>query len=600
MGLDRRSFLRLTAAAGAGAAASSVLSGTAFASGLGLDPGAVFQYGVASGDPLPGALVLWTRVTPTPAAAPGSGLGGPVQVAWEIATDPAMTKVVHRGRATTGPDRDHTVKVDVRGLAPSTTYWYRFLALGQVSRTGRGRTAPAAGSTPARLRFALASCSNYAAGYFSAYRHLAARDDLDLVVHVGDYLYEYGDAEFGDLRPLDPPTEVVALEDYRRRHALYKADPDLQALHASAAFVTTIDDHEVTNDSWRDGAQNHQPDTEGSYAVRKAAAFRAYLEWMPVRVTPMPSGDVQLYRSFRFGALADLVMTDLRSYRDAPATSAAGLAQPRSMLGAAQRTWLRAELARPTAWKLLGTSVQLMQVVYPPTGLLGYVPVPTGNPQLPVVEVNQDAWDGYPHEQALVTGTAAASGSDLVALTGDIHSTWAADLVTATGERAGVELVCTSVTSDNVNDILPGPYLPRHPQSRLFEGVVQQLNAPRIRLVELDSHGACVVDVTAERVQCDWYYLTTAVPGADARRDPQAGWTAAATARTQRGSRALEVLPAASPVVDDGAHAGRTRGAAAVGRLRARARPGRPAPRRRRRSRSAPATTGRPRPAPGA
>ncbi|HWG94358.1 MAG TPA: alkaline phosphatase D family protein, partial [Mycobacteriales bacterium] len=502
MGLDRRSFLRLTAAAGAGAAASQVLTGAAFAEGLGLDPRAVFQYGVASGDPLPDGLLLWTRVTPTPRSAPGSGRGGRVPVEWEVATDPAMRAVVQRGRTTTDAGVDHTVKVDVRGLAPATTYWYRFRALGQVSRTGRGRTAPAVDSAPARLRFALASCSNYAAGYFTAYRHLAARDDLDLVVHVGDYLYEYGDGEYGGLRPLDPAGETVRLEDYRRRHALYKADPDLQALHASAAFVTTIDDHEVTNDSWSGGAQNHD-DAEGSYAVRKSAAFRAYLEWMPVRVTPLPGGDVQLYRSFRFGTLADLVMTDLRSFRDAPAQTAAELAVPRSMLGAAQKQWLVGELSRPSQWKLLGTSVQLMTVNYPvapETRALGYleVPTPPGSP-VPSVGRNQDAWDGYPYEQAEVLAVAASAPADLVALTGDIHSTWAASLHVPAGvpgvpagTRAGVELVTTSVTSDNVNDILGGPYLARHPVSQAFEGFIKQLNAPRIPLVELDSHGACV------------------------------------------------------------------------------------------------------------
>ncbi|MDP3711499.1 MAG: alkaline phosphatase D family protein [Mycobacteriales bacterium] len=539
MTLDRRSFLKLAAVASAGVAGGSALQGTAFASTLGLDPDGVFQYGVASGDPLPGRLIIWTRVTPVPSASPGSGVGDATPVRWVVATDPRLKKAVASGSVNTSAASDHTVKVDVGGLEPATTYWYGFVAKGQISPVGRGRTAPAAGSTPERLRFGLASCSNYAAGFFAPYRFLAARNDLDFILHVGDYIYEYGDGQFGATRPLDPPTEIVELEDYRRRHALYKADSDLRAAHAAHTWITTIDDHEITNDTWRDGAQNHQPATEGSFSERRSVAFQAYLEWMPIRVTPVGAGGVELYRSFRFGTLADLVMLDLRSYRDAPATTAAQLGDPaRTLLGARQKQWLQGELATPTQWKLLGNSVQLMTVNYPPTGLLG-------NLLVGPVERNQDAWDGYPFDQAAVLGQAATSGYDLVALTGDIHTTWAANLRSPSGAAAGVEFVCTSVTSDNVNELLG--QAPRNATSQGFEGILKTINAPRIPLVELDSHGVSVVEVTAARVQCDWWYVSD-------RTDPAASMTPGFSAQSVRGSRTVTPLApgfAPMPLADD-------------------------------------------------
>lgn len=548
MPLDRRAFLKLAAVTSTGVAGGVPLQGAAFASTLGLDPGALFQYGVASGDPLPGRLMLWTRVTPDPTASPGSGRGRATSVRWVVATDPRLKKVVASGSATTSSGTDHTVKIDVGGLEPATTYWYAFVAGGEISPVGRGRTAPAADSAPDRLRFGLASCSNYAAGFFAPYRFLAERNDLDFVLHVGDYIYEYGDGHFGATRPLDPPTEVVRLEDYRRRHALYKADPDLQAAHASHTWITTIDDHEITNDAWRDGAQNHQPGTEGPFTQRRSVAFQAYLEWMPIRVAPAPGGEVELYRSFRFGTLADLVMLDLRTFRDEQATSAAQLADPsRTILGGKQKQWLQGELATPTQWKLLGNSVQLMTVNYPPTGLLG-------NVRVGPVERNQDAWDGYPFDQGAVLAQAAASDYDLVALTGDIHTTWAASLRAPGDVPAGVEFVCTSVTSDNVNEILGQP--PGNSTSRGFEAVVKQINAPRIPLVELDSHGVSIVEVTAARVQCDWWFVSD-------RTDPKATMTPTFSAQSARGSRTVTPLApsfAPVPLADDVAaakHAGK-------------------------------------------
>jgi alkaline phosphatase D len=538
MTLDRRSFLKLSAV-GAGAAAGLHLGGPAFSAALGLDPAAVFQYGVASGDPLPDALVIWTRLTPDPTATPGSGLGAGTPVTWRVATDAGFTDVVQTGVVVTDPASDHTVKVDVTGLAPATRYWYDFAALGQTSTIGRATTAPAADATPSRLRFGLVSCSNYAAGYFGGYRYLAGRGDLDFVLHVGDYIYEYGDAQYGAFRPLDPPTEIVSLSDYRRRHALHKADPDLAALHAATAWITTIDDHEITNDAYRDGAQNHTPATEGDYATRRAAALRAYLEWMPIRVEPDPvTGEVVLYRTLRFGTLADLVVLDLRSYRDRqlqqPEPYANAGDPARTILGTEERAFLEAELDRaaPVAWKLVGNSVQIMRVNYPQA----FYPVAPG------VTRNVDAWDGYLVDRARVLAKVGENGAryDAVFLTGDIHSTWAADLPAVDGGASvATEFVCPSITSDNLNEILGLP--PRSPVSLGFEAAIRALS-PDVRLLEFDSHGASVVDVTAQRVQCDWFYVSD-------RQDPAATFTPAFSAQTLHSSKVVTpVAPLYAPV----------------------------------------------------
>ncbi|NUP25647.1 MAG: alkaline phosphatase, partial [Nocardia sp.] len=256
--MGRRTVLR--AGAVTAAVAALPVAGVAAA-------GPVFAHGVASGDPLPDGMILWTRVTVGPDAEPGSGAGAPAAVRWEIAEDPDFTEVVAAGSRTVDAGSDHTVKVDVGGLAPAHDYFYRFRALGETSPTGRTRTAPADSAAPARLRFGVVSCANWEAGYFAAYRHLAARDDLDAVIHLGDYLYEYAagspGGRAGAVRRHEPAHEIVSLTDYRIRHAQYKTDPDLMALHARVPFVCTWDDHESANNAWSGGAENHDPATEG-------------------------------------------------------------------------------------------------------------------------------------------------------------------------------------------------------------------------------------------------------------------------------------------------------------------------------------------------
>ena len=301
--VDRRSLLKGVAAASAALAVPRLFDPAAAAAPASKG---IFGYGVASGDPTGDAVVIWTRATPPPKgkgdpiATPGSGLGAPIPVRWQVSRDSGFTRVVAHGTVMTSAASDHTVKVDVTGLDPYTRYYYRFQSLGEYSETGRTQTAgDVAGETHA-LRMALVSCSNYTGGYFNAYRTIAERDDLDFVLHVGDYIYEYGNgadrygpASLAGVRDSQPATETIDLEGYRLRHALHKADADLQAAHRQHPWITIFDDHEVANNAWAAGAGNHQG-TEGDYLARRAQAMQAYLEWMPFRLpdqsqsTPAP------------------------------------------------------------------------------------------------------------------------------------------------------------------------------------------------------------------------------------------------------------------------------------------------------------------------
>ena len=541
--LSRRRALQLGAVAGAGLAGVAVSGPAAAAPGR-----PAFGHGVASGDPLPGSVILWTRVTPTPEAVPGSGVGPVVSVTWEVATDETFRAIVGRGSARTGPDRDHTVKVDVGGLAPATAYWYRFRCQGVVSPVGRTRTTPAPGAAVSRLRMAVVSCANWQAGYFSAYRHLAARGDLDLVLHLGDYLYEYAPGEYQAravvVRPHDPPEEMTVLADYRRRHAQYKTDPDLQALHAAAPFVVTWDDHESANDSWSGGAENHTDGAEGTWLIRRGFSQQAYAEWMPVRYEP----GQPLYRRFTYGALANLSVLDLRTYRDQQAASPVDPAladDDRSITGAAQFQFLLDGLSDTSVqWKLVGNPVMITPVRFPSAlgaAQAAAVGVLVDAPAPPVrgVPYNVDQWDGYPDDQRDVVAHLRENGiDDAVFLVGDIHSGWACDLpddpatYPATGSSVGVELVCTSVTSDNLDDITNSP---PGTTSRAVEAAFKADN-PHVRYLDFDSHGFSVLEVTPQRTQMDWYVLTE-------RTDPRSAAVFSTAWEVPAGSR--RVRPAA-------------------------------------------------------
>ncbi|MER7457696.1 alkaline phosphatase D family protein [Micromonospora sp. NPDC126480] len=523
--LDRRTLLR---AAGA-SAGTAVLAGATLA-GPARGAGSAFRHGVASGDPLPDGVLLWTRITPTEEAQPGSGVGPDVTVTWQVAADPDFATVAAQGTLVTGPARDHTVKVTASGLAPATTYWFRFGHGDTWSPTGRTMTAPPSDAEIDRLRLGVVSCSNWEAGYFAAYRHLAERGDLNLVVHLGDYVYEYGTGEFaaGDtvVRPVRPAHETLTLADYRIRHGLYKSDPDLQALHAAVPWAITWDDHEVANDQWSGGAENHTPGTEGDFVDRVAAARQAYAEWMPVRT----GADGAIYRRLRFGRLADLSMLDLRTYRSQQASGLAVDDPRRTITGEAQMAWLKAGLAASDArWKLVGNPVMIsrLDVGALPAWLLGPLGTLLGIPQNGGV-LNTDQWDGYNADRNELVDHLRASGTrDVVFLTGDIHTSWANEVTTkATGgsNPAAAEFVVPSVTSDNVNDFLGLPA--GNALSALGAGLIRSTN-PHVRWTELDGHGYGVLDVTRQRCRMDWYHLADRTRASSASRWV-AGWSVTA------------------------------------------------------------------------
>ncbi|MFE4583192.1 alkaline phosphatase D family protein [Streptomyces chartreusis] len=498
------------------AAATAILAGplaAALPAGA-AESASAFLHGVASGDPLPDGVLLWTRVTPTAEAVPGSGLGPATEVEWIVARDKALTTVVAKGSVTATAASDHTVKADVRGLQPATDYWFRFSAGGTNSPVARTRTAPATYASVSGLRFGVVSCANWEAGHFSAYRHLAARGDLDAWLHLGDYIYEYGTGQYGTrdtvVRQHAPTHEILTLADYRIRHGKYKTDPDLQALHAKAPVVAMWDDHEFANSAWSGGAENHTEGAEGAWATRQPAAKQAYFEWMPVR--PAIAGTT--YRRLRFGRLVDLSLLDLRSFRSQQVSIGNGdVDDPdRTLTGRAQLDWLKAGLKSSDAtWRLVGNSVMISPLAIGslPADLLRPLAELLGLPKEGLA-VNTDQWDGYTDDRReLLTYLRSNGIRNTVFLTGDIHTAWANDIPLNAGTyplsaSAATEFVVTSVTSDNLDDILKVP-----------EGTVSAVAAPAIKAanrhvhwVDTDRHGYSVLDITAERAQMDYYVLS--------------------------------------------------------------------------------------------
>ncbi|MFG2812186.1 alkaline phosphatase D family protein [Streptomyces sp. NPDC048410] len=499
----------------------------------------VFRHGVASGDPLPDGVLLWTRVTPVPEALPGSGIGPDTEVGWTVARDKAFTDVVATGSTTATAAADHTVKADIRGLQPGTDYWFRFTSGGADSPVARTRTAPAADAAVPGLRFGVVSCANWEAGYFSPYRHLAARGDLDAWLHLGDYIYEYGTGEYGTrgtvVRPHSPTHEILTLADYRIRHATYKTDPDLQALHLAAPVVAIWDDHEFADNAWSGGAANHTEGAEGAWAARQAAAKQAYFEWMPVR--PALAGTT--YRRLRFGKLADLSLLDLRSFRSQQAATASGAVDDpdRTLTGRAQLDWLKAGLkASDTKWRLVGNSVMIspFAVGALSADLLRPLAKLLGLPQEGIA-VNTDQWDGYTDDRReLLAHLKANAIGNTVFLTGDIHMAWANDVPYDAGTyplsaSAATEFVVTSLTSDNLDDIVK---VPEGSVSAVAAPVIQAANR-HVHWVDTDRHGYGVLDITAERAQMDYYVISD-------RTNPNATSAWARSYRTRSGTQKVE------------------------------------------------------------
>ncbi|MFI2369636.1 alkaline phosphatase D family protein [Streptomyces sp. NPDC018833] len=524
-------------AAAATAVAAPVLAAQAVPA-TAADQSPSFDHGVASGDPLPDGVLLWTRLTPSADAVPGSGRGADTPVGWEVAEDRDFARVVARGSATSRAATDHTVKADVRGLRPASTYWYRFTAGTAVSPVGRTRTAPATDAAATGVRFGVVSCANWEAGWFSAYRHLAARADLDAILHLGDYIYEYATggypAEEYVVRRHEPGHEITSLADYRLRHATYKTDADLQALHAAHPVIAIWDDHEFANDAWSGGAENHT-ETEGEWTARVAAAKQAYFEWMPVRA----STEGTVYRRLRFGRLADLHLLDLRSFRSQQSGIGNGdVDDPdRTLTGRAQLDWLKAGLASSDAsWQLVGTSVMISPVAFGslPAHLLGPLAELLGLPQEGLA-INVDQWDGYTDDRKeLLTHLTQRGIRNTVFLTGDIHMAWANDVPVRAATyplsaSAATEFVVTSVTSDNLDDLLhvaPGTV------SLVAQAAIRAANR-HVKWVDMDSHGYGVLDVTAQRTQMDYYTVSD-------RTNPDATSAWSRSYRTVSGTQKVE------------------------------------------------------------
>jgi alkaline phosphatase D len=409
--------------------------------------GSPFTLGVASGEPAPDGLVLWTRLATDPLAEDGlGGLGtGRHDVEWELATDERFARVEQRGVLSTGPEVGHSVHVELGGLQPGREYHYRFRALGELSPAGRTRTAPAPDAS-APLTMCFTSCAQYEHGYFTAYTRIA-EEEPDLVLHLGDYLYEEAPGAYalagGSVRAHAGP-ETVTLADYRRRHAQYRSDLDLQAAHAVAPWAVVWDDHEVEDD-WAGSHRDVPEHPPGPFPPRRAAAFQAYWENMPLRAAQRPRGvDLQLYRRLRWGRTATFHLMDTRQYRDDQVCGrnnqdCAERTDPaRSMPGTAQERWLADGLrASTTRWDVLAQQVFFSQMDQTPGPGRGFA---------------NDVWDGYPASRDRVVDSWLAAGTrNPIVLTGDIHSHWAADIRRRwddpTAPTVGTELVTSSISA---------------------------------------------------------------------------------------------------------------------------------------------------------
>jgi len=471
----------------AGTALALSIPEAVLAHGASVNP--VFRHGVASGDPDATGVVLWTRVTAE----------GDVTVEWELSPDVEFASIARSGSFATGPDRDHTVKVLAAGLAPGETWFYRFRLNGVRSPVGRARTLPVGRLD--RLGIALASCSNYAFGFFNAYGAIARDADVDFVLHTGDYIYEYGADEWGaDVahaigRVHEPAHEIVSLADYRQRHAQYKTDAGSRAMLAAHTLLACWDDHESANNPWTGGAQNHQPKTEGDWNTRRAASIRAYFEWMPVRepewLAEPGRTRMQFWRAYRFGDLAMLhtletrhtgraEQIDYRDHVDRIRTPADGAAFVRDVLGAPGRAMLAPELeadldkalrksvADGQPWRLIGCPMIMARTVTPDIVARGLVPDPFAASNADVtagmassdsiksfawrgkfgLPLYTDPWDGYGWARERFYERARAAGAaDLVVLSGDSHSFWANSLSDDRGRACGIELGTAGISS---------------------------------------------------------------------------------------------------------------------------------------------------------
>lgn len=535
--VDRRLILK------AGALGLGLLAGPAAAELLARRG---FTHNVASGEPRANSVMLWTRYVPE---------GGPARIDYEVASDPDFGRIAARGSVGAAPERDYCAKAVVRGLRPATTYYYRFRAGEVHSQIGRTRTLPE-GPT-ARFNMAIFSCANLPGGWFNAYGHAAGRDDIDLVLHLGDYFYEYQEGRYPRGQPslpgrlLDPQSEVVHLDDYRRRFAAYRADPDLQRLHRMFPMAMMWDDHESANNSWAGGAENHQPETEGPWEVRKAAAVRAYREWLPV--------SDQSWESYEIGDLATLFRPETRlTARTQPLSYAAALAgqadataalaafrdgpwsdPARTMMGARQEAWLarglRESARRGTKWQVIGQQTVMGHAALPPAVAGWLTPRATAELRQQVqigvaagrlgLPFTLDTWDGYPAARERLLRAALNANANLLVLSGDSHNAWAFDL-DLEGMPAGVEFAGQSVTSWGYESYMP--WVDPAEMARAMVAFNRQL-----KWAETARRGYMTLALTPDRADAEWLFLETV-------RERSTAIAARQSLATMRGSNLLD------------------------------------------------------------
>lgn len=511
-----------------------------------------FKHGVASGDPLQDRVILWTRITPQDTAAR-------LQINWEIAKDEKFSQLVNSGSVVTSSAQDFTVKIDANKLVAGQQYFYRFKYGNTLSPVGKTKTLP---SMTNNVKFAVCSCSNYPAGYFYVYREMA-KQEVDAIIHLGDYIYEYGQdgyatedaVKLGRTLPSDNNKEIIKLDDYRKRYALYRTDLDLQAAHQNTPFIVIWDDHELANDAWKEGAENHQAD-EGSFLDRKLAALQAYFEWMPIR--PVSDQDhLNIYRQFSYGNLVQLMMLDTRILaRDkqldyADYMTAQGLnitqfqtdltSQTRTLMGYTQRDWLMAQLESSKATlNVIGQQVLMSKMWIPAELLMSLAAITSGavdantlikmNQQITelvtlkirllkgdtslsavekarittVAPYNLDAWDGYFFEREFLYNKLKSLNKKVVVLAGDTHNAWSSDLHTAQGDFVGVELATSSVSSPGMEKYLNIS----DDQLKAFESAFTTL-IDELNYANLKQRGYLNVSFTAEKMQAEWIFVNT-------------------------------------------------------------------------------------------
>ena len=439
---------------------------------------APFFHGVASGDASENSVIIWTRVTP-------KKITNSINVKWLIASDSLFKNIIDSGNYTTTPNKDYTVKIDVKNLTAFNTYYYKFISLSKESEIGKTKTLASKSDNMKKFRPVFFTGSNYNAGYFNAYRSICNRNDIDAVFHLGDYFYEYGNNVYGknNLRSLVPKTEVFTLEQYRQRFSHYRLDKDLRDAHRQFCWYMIWDDHESANNSWKDGAQNHQK-KEGKWAIRKTASKTAYFEWMPIR----EKNDSSIYKTYNVGNLARFILLDTRlegrSYqKDSPTDTS------KTLLGKKQLNWLFQEIE-----KAQKDSVEWIFI----TQQVMFAPMMLGKKVL-----NNDQWDGYQFErQKIINFIVKNNKNNTVIISGDIHTSWANEVYSnPKNKKKGIiipEFITPSITSPSFNN----------PKAFLGEIFLRTI-MPHIKYVDLDKKGYMVLNINDKKVKAEWYYLKT-------------------------------------------------------------------------------------------